>query len=618
MEGPTPVSALIHAATMVTAGVFLVIRCSIIFEQSSSILFFMVFIGSFTCFLMSFIGVFQQDIKKIVAYSTCSQLGYLFIGCGLSSYNVSFFHLFNHAFFKALLFLSMGVIIHALADEQDLRKMGSLINLLPLVGIMVFFGNYALLGLPFLAGFYSKDLLIEIAYSRIFVDGAFSYILGLSAAGLTAFYSTRLFIRIFFGFSNNNRSVIYKIHEADLPMYFSLISLLFCSFFVGYVFFDLFCGLGSYFFTNSIYIEFTRFSGFFVEFESTLNLQLYCIQFINIIVIIKVMPLIITVLGFLSYYHIDNINYKFYKLTFYRKLHLLMYNGLFFDKLYVDYIVGNFLRLSYYSYYKNIEALVFQKYNIYIFEKLSHKAIVSLKFIISGKIYSYILLVLVFVGLWFILFISFYFLNVVYFLDLLILISICFFFNTSILIYIINNLDKSLFNRKRLLHSSVFKKSNIKRFYFTDNKIAIDDQFDFDAQFEDQFKSEFEDQLKSEFEDQLKSEFEDQLKSEFEDKLKSEFEDKLKSEFEDQLKSEFEDKLKSEFEDQLKSEFEYKLKSELEKIDALIKSELEKIKSELESESEKIDAQLDALIKSESAKLEAQLEASDDDGPYFG
>ena len=171
MEGPTPVSALIHAATMVTAGVFLVIRCSILFEHSSKILFFMVFLGSLTCFFMSILGAFQQDIKKIVAYSTCSQLGYMFMGCGLSSYNTSFFHLFNHAFFKALLFLSMGVIIHALSDEQDLRKMGNLVNFLPYTIVIVFFGNFALLGLPFLAGFYSKDILIEVAFARFYFDG---------------------------------------------------------------------------------------------------------------------------------------------------------------------------------------------------------------------------------------------------------------------------------------------------------------------------------------------------------------------------------------------------------------------------------------------------------------
>ena len=248
MEGPTPVSALIHAATMVTAGVFLVIRCSILFEHSSKILFFMVFIGSFTCFFMSILGAFQQDIKKIVAYSTASQLGYMFMGCGLSSYNTSFFHLFNHAFFKALLFLSMGVIIHALSDEQDFRKMGSLVNFLPFTIVIVFFGNFALLGLPFLAGFYSKDILIEVAFARFYLDGSFAYLLGLSAAFFTAFYSTKLFIRIFFGYANFNRYTIFKIHEVDILMFIPLIILLLCSFFVGFFFFDAFIGMGSFFF----------------------------------------------------------------------------------------------------------------------------------------------------------------------------------------------------------------------------------------------------------------------------------------------------------------------------------------------------------------------------------
>jgi len=271
MEGPTPVSALIHAATMVTAGVFLIIRCSIIFEYSSNILFLMVFFGSLTCFLMSVFGIFQQDIKKIVAYSTCSQLGYMFMGCGLSSYNTSFFHLFNHAFFKALLFLSMGVIIHALADEQDLRKMGNLLNFLPYTALIVFFGNFALLGLPFLAGFYSKDILIEVAFVRFYFDGNFAYLLGLFAVFFTAFYSTRLFLRVFFSYSNFNRFTIFKIHEVDILMFIPLIVLLLCSFFVGYFFFDMFIGLGSFFFFDSIYINFLNYSGIFVEFESVLR-----------------------------------------------------------------------------------------------------------------------------------------------------------------------------------------------------------------------------------------------------------------------------------------------------------------------------------------------------------
>jgi len=192
MEGPTPVSALIHAATMVTAGVFLVIRCSFLFEYANNILIFMGLIGGFTCFFSSIIGAFQFDIKKIVAYSTCSQLGYMFFSCGMSNYSVSLFHLFNHAFFKALLFLSMGSIIHAMSDEQDFRRMGGLVNLLPFTYVMVMIGSLSLLAIPFLTGFYSKDMILEFTYARFTLDGFFLYLLGIFAAFFTAFYSTRL------------------------------------------------------------------------------------------------------------------------------------------------------------------------------------------------------------------------------------------------------------------------------------------------------------------------------------------------------------------------------------------------------------------------------------------
>jgi len=192
MEGPTPVSALIHAATMVTAGVFLVIRSSYIFDNSLNILIFVSFIGGMTCLFSGLIGVFQFYIKKIVAYSTCSQLGYMFFSCGMSNYNVALFHLFNHAFFKALLFLSMGSIIHALLDEQDIRKMGNLANYLPLTYIMVLIGSFSLLAFPFLTGFYSKDFLLEFVFSMYSINSLFIYFLGILAAFFTAFYSFRL------------------------------------------------------------------------------------------------------------------------------------------------------------------------------------------------------------------------------------------------------------------------------------------------------------------------------------------------------------------------------------------------------------------------------------------
>jgi len=166
MEGPTPVSALIHAATMVTAGVFLIIRSSFIYENALNILDFVIVIGVFTSFYAATIGLVQNDLKRVIAYSTCSQLGYMIFACGLSNYAVSFFHLTNHAFFKALLFLSAGSIIHAINDEQDLRKIGGLKNFIPFTYSATIVGSLALTSFPFFSGFYSKDLILEIAFSQ--------------------------------------------------------------------------------------------------------------------------------------------------------------------------------------------------------------------------------------------------------------------------------------------------------------------------------------------------------------------------------------------------------------------------------------------------------------------
>jgi NADH-ubiquinone oxidoreductase chain 5 len=175
MAGPTPVSALIHAATMVTAGVFILIRSAIIVDYSINGLFFITLIGVFTAFFSSTIGLFQNDIKKIIAYSTCSQLGYMVFACGLSNYSLSLFHLTNHAFFKALLFLSAGSIIHALSDEQDIRKYGGLLKVLPFSYLMILIGSLSLMGIPFLTGFYSKDLIIEISFISYIFNNFFIY-----------------------------------------------------------------------------------------------------------------------------------------------------------------------------------------------------------------------------------------------------------------------------------------------------------------------------------------------------------------------------------------------------------------------------------------------------------
>jgi NADH-ubiquinone oxidoreductase chain 5 len=175
MEGPTPVSALIHAATLVTAGVFLIVRCSPLFEFAPATLFFILVVGGLTAFFAATVAITQNDIKKVIAYSTCSQLGYMVFICGLSYYHLSMFHLVNHAFFKAVLFLGAGSVIHAMSGEQDLRKYGSLVNLIPYTYSYMLIGLISLSGLPFLSGFYSKDFILEVSFAKYTVSGLFVY-----------------------------------------------------------------------------------------------------------------------------------------------------------------------------------------------------------------------------------------------------------------------------------------------------------------------------------------------------------------------------------------------------------------------------------------------------------
>jgi NADH-ubiquinone oxidoreductase chain 5 len=174
MEGPTPVSALIHAATMVTAGIFLIARCSPVFQYSPSISFLITILGSFTAFLAGTTGLAQNDLKRVIAYSTCSQLGYMCFVAGISNYHVSFFHLSNHAFFKALLFLGAGSVIHGLSDEQDMRKMGGLSDSLVYTCACMAIGSAALEGFPFSTGFYSKDVILELAGVFFIIESTFA------------------------------------------------------------------------------------------------------------------------------------------------------------------------------------------------------------------------------------------------------------------------------------------------------------------------------------------------------------------------------------------------------------------------------------------------------------
>ena len=240
MEGPTPVSALIHAATMVTAGVFLVVRCSPIYEYSELALNIITIVGMSTAFFAASIALVQTDIKKIIAYSTCSQLGYMFFAAGVGAYNVAMFHLFTHAFFKALLFLGSGSVIHALKDEQDINNMGGIWKKLPFTYILMIIGTLALTGFPLLSGFYSKDAIIEFAYLSGKTTGFYAAGVGVFTAFLTSIYSWRLIFKTFHGEYNNKEIKIEDTHESPLVMIIPLILLAIGAIFAGFIFKELF------------------------------------------------------------------------------------------------------------------------------------------------------------------------------------------------------------------------------------------------------------------------------------------------------------------------------------------------------------------------------------------
>ena len=244
MEGPTPVSALIHAATMVTAGVFLVVRCSPIYEYSELALNIITIVGMSTAFFAATVALVQTDIKKIIAYSTCSQLGYMFFAAGVGAYNVAMFHLFTHAFFKALLFLGSGSVIHAFKDEQNINNMGGVWKKLPYTYGLMIIGTLALTGFPFLSGFYSKDAIIEFAYLRGNTTGYYAAGIGIFTAFLTAIYSWRLMFKTFHGKYNNKDIKIEETHESPPIMLVPLILLSVGAIFAGYTFKELFVGHG--------------------------------------------------------------------------------------------------------------------------------------------------------------------------------------------------------------------------------------------------------------------------------------------------------------------------------------------------------------------------------------
>ncbi|HJD64223.1 MAG TPA: NADH-quinone oxidoreductase subunit L [Rickettsia endosymbiont of Sericostoma sp.] len=326
MEGPTPVSALIHAATMVTAGVFLVARCSYLFEYSVGVLSFIAIIGGITCIFAATIAIVQNDIKKIIAYSTCSQLGYMFLACGVSAYNAGIFHLVTHAFFKALLFLSAGSVIHA-CHQQDIFKMGGLKDKMPVTYCNFLIGSLALIGIYPLAGFYSKDAILELAYSSGGVIGTTVFILGIVAAILTAIYSMKIILLVFHGKTRLTIEQFNHAHESPNIMNLPLNLLLVGSFVAGMI--------GHYI------LALDKPNGYFLD--SIFNIHIYQRLANHPPIYIKLLPMVLGLMGIvLGIYLYKNIIDKV-KITFMRKLLVHKY---YFDEVYDLLIVRLVANLS--------------------------------------------------------------------------------------------------------------------------------------------------------------------------------------------------------------------------------------------------------------------------------
>jgi len=378
MEGPTPVSALIHAATMVTAGVFLLARSSAIYEYTPSVLEFITILGSLTAFLSATIGLTQNDLKRVIAYSTCSQLGYMVFACGLSNYSVGIFHLMNHAFFKALLFLSAGSVIHAVADEQDMRKMGGLKHLVPLTYSMMLIGSLALMGFPFLTGFYSKDVILEVAYGKFTLCGFFSYLLGSLSAFLTAFYSIRLLCLTFLVLPNGYKSIICYSSDSSYSIIFSLITLSIPSIFIGFLFKDMLIGLGTDFWGSSIYVL-------------PENMNLIDSEFIPLKY--KLLPLILSFLGFFSAFILYNFFFdillKLKFSNFGRYFFNFFNRKWFFDKLFNEIFVQKFFKFSFNTSYKLIDKGIIESLGPLGLSLLVTKKSIALNRLQTGFIYHY-------------------------------------------------------------------------------------------------------------------------------------------------------------------------------------------------------------------------------------
>ena len=379
MEGPTPVSALIHAATMVTAGVFLVVRCSPIYEFSQIALSIVTIVGMTTALFASSVALAQTDIKKIIAYSTCSQLGYMFFAAGVGAYNVAMFHLFTHAFFKALLFLGSGSVIHSFKDEQDIEKMGGVYKKLPYTYVLMIIGTLALTGFPFLSGFYSKDAIIEFSYLKGDALGYFAAGIGVFTALLTSIYSWRLIFKTFHGPYNNKENSLESMHESPLVMLIPLIILALGSILAGYLFKELFIGQESS-------LVFWKSSIKFLQPLSSDHPPIWFIFLTPTLVLISI--------PFTFYLFVKNKNIINDLVNANMPLYLFLKNKWYFDELY-DYVFVKPSKSIGYFFWKKIDVSIIDKFGPDgISNLIKNFSLRAVKFQ-SGFIYQYAFVMLI-------------------------------------------------------------------------------------------------------------------------------------------------------------------------------------------------------------------------------
>ena len=379
MEGPTPVSALIHAATMVTAGVFLVVRCSPIYEYSELALSIITIVGILTAFFAATVALVQSDIKKIIAYSTCSQLGYMFFAAGIGAYNVAMFHLFTHAFFKALLFLGSGSVIHSFKDEQNINQMGGVWKKLPYTYSLMIIGTLALTGFPFLSGFYSKEAIIEFAFLRGNTLGMFAAYSGIFVALLTSIYSWRLIFKTFHGNYNNSKVSFESMHESPLVMLLPLLVLAIGSIFAGILFKGLFIG-------HEMSYDFWGSSIKFLEPLSIKHPPTWFLFLTPALVIISI-PI-----SFYLFIINKKVVEKLVRMN--RPLYLFLKNKWYFDELY-DYIFVNPSKRIGHFLWKKIDGSIIDRFGPDgISQLIKNFSIRAVKFQ-SGFIYQYAFVILI-------------------------------------------------------------------------------------------------------------------------------------------------------------------------------------------------------------------------------